>query len=130
MLERRRSSSRCGPSTPLTATVLADADADQAETGIASAVNNTVARIASLIGVSVVGIVLARTLVGDTLAANDEFVRAFHDVTAICIALLAAGGLAGAIGIVKPRRPCDAEGCAGGQLFGTPRPAVASGGHS
>src|SRR5262249_51389889 len=43
---------------PLTATVLADAD--QADAGIASAVNNAVARIASLIGVSVVGIVVAK----------------------------------------------------------------------
>ena len=113
---------------PLTATVLADAD--QADAGIASAVNNAVARIASLIGVSVVGIVVARTLVGDTFAANDESVKAFQEVIAICVALLAAGGLAGALGIVNPRRPCDAEGCPGGQLFGTPRPAVVSGSRS
>ena len=110
---------------PLTATVLADAD--QADAGIASAVNNAVARIASLIGVSAVGIVVARTLVGDTFAHNQESVRAFHDTIAICAALLAAGGLAGAIGIVNPQRPCDAEGCAGGQLYGAPRPAVVSG---
>ena len=68
---------------PLTATVLADAD--QGEAGIASAVNNAVARIASLIGVSVVGIVVARTLVGDTFAANSESVSAFHQVIAICV---------------------------------------------
>jgi EmrB/QacA subfamily drug resistance transporter len=113
---------------PLTATVLADAD--QGDAGIASAVNNAVARIASLIGVSIVGIVVARTLVGDTFAANDESMRAFHEVIAICAALLAAGGVAGAIGIVNPRKSCDAEGCPGGQLFGAPRPAVASGGGS
>jgi len=107
---------------PLTATVLADAD--EGDAGIASAVNNAVARIASLIGVSVVGIVVAGTLVGDTFAANDESVRAFHEVIAICIGLLAAGGLAGAVGIVNPRRPTDAEGCAGGQLYGAPRPAA------
>ena len=109
---------------PLTATVLADAD--QADAGIASAVNNAVARIASLIGVSIVGIVVAKTLVGDTFAANDASVRAFHEVIGICAVLLAAGGVAGAIGIVNPRRPCDAEGCSGGQLFGAPRPAAAS----
>jgi len=107
---------------PLTATVLADAD--EGDAGIASAVNNAVARIASLIGVSVVGIVVAGTLVGDTFAANDESVRAFHQVIAICIGLLAAGGLAGAVGIVNPRKPTDAEGCAGGQLYGAPRPAA------
>ena len=39
---------------PLTATVLADAD--ETDAGIASAVNNAVARVAGLIGVSVVGI--------------------------------------------------------------------------
>jgi EmrB/QacA subfamily drug resistance transporter len=107
---------------PLTATVLADAD--QGDAGVASAVNNAVARIASLIGVSVVGIVVARTLVGDTFAPNDQSVRAFHEVTAICAALLAAGGVAGAVGIVNPPKPADAEGCAGGQLYGAPRPAV------
>jgi EmrB/QacA subfamily drug resistance transporter len=112
---------------PLTATVLADAD--EGDAGIASAVNNAVARIASLIGVSVVGIVVARTLVGDSFAANAQSVRDFHEVVAICAALLAAGGVVGA-GIVNPRKPCDAAGCAGGQLFGVPRPAVASGGGS
>ncbi len=55
---------------PLTATVLADADEDDA--GIASAVNNAVARVASLIGVSVVGIVVAGTLVGDTFAGQQR----------------------------------------------------------
>jgi hypothetical protein len=109
---------------PLTATVLADAD--QGDAGIASAVNNAVARTASLIGVSFVGIVVATTLVDDTFAANSESVQAFHDVIAICAVLLTAGGLAGAIGIVNPKRPSDAEGCSGGQLYGAPRPAVAS----
>jgi EmrB/QacA subfamily drug resistance transporter len=109
---------------PLTATVLADVG--QADAGIASAVNNAVARIASLIGISLVGILAARILVGDTFAANHESVQAFHDVVAICIALLAAGGLTGAVGIVNPRRPYDAEGCPGGQLYGAPRPAAAA----
>jgi EmrB/QacA subfamily drug resistance transporter len=109
---------------PLTATVLADVD--QADAGIASAVNNAVARIASLIGISLVGILAARILVGDTFAANHESVRAFHDVVTICIVLLVGGGVTGAIGIVNPRRPYDAEGCRGGQLYGAPRPAAAS----
>jgi EmrB/QacA subfamily drug resistance transporter len=107
---------------PLTATVLADAD--QSDAGIASAVNNAVARIASLIGVSVVGIVVARILVGDTFAANDESVQAFHEVIGICVGLLVAGGVAGAIGIVNPPKQTDAAGCAGGQLVGVPRPAA------
>ena len=55
---------------PLTATILADAD--QEDAGIASAVNNAVARIAGLIGVSIVGIIVAGSMVGDTFAANAE----------------------------------------------------------
>ena len=42
---------------PLTATVLADAD--ETDAGIASAINNAVARVAGLVGVSVVGVVVA-----------------------------------------------------------------------
>jgi EmrB/QacA subfamily drug resistance transporter len=107
---------------PLTATVLADAD--ESDAGIASAINNAVARVASLIGVSVVGIVVSRTLVGDTFAANSQSVRAFHEVIVICVGLLAAGGLVGGLGIVNPRRPLDAAGCPGGQLVGAPKPAA------
>jgi EmrB/QacA subfamily drug resistance transporter len=107
---------------PLTATVLADAD--ESDAGIASAVNNAVARIASLVGVSFVGIVVSTSLVGNTFAANSQSVRAFHVVIGICVALLAAGGVVGAIGIVNPRKHIDAEGCPGGQLAGVPRPAL------
>ncbi len=107
---------------PLTATVLADADEHDA--GIASAINNAVARVAGLLGVSLVGVVVAGTLVGDTFAANAESVRAFHQVVLICAALVAAGGVAGAFGITNPQRAVDAERCPGGQLVGTPQPAV------
>jgi EmrB/QacA subfamily drug resistance transporter len=109
---------------PLTATVLADAD--ESDAGIASAINNAVARVAGLVGVSVLGVVVAGTLVGDTFAANTESVRAFHQVIWICAALVAAGGVAGALGIVNPRRVVEAERCAGGQLVGAPEPAVES----
>jgi EmrB/QacA subfamily drug resistance transporter len=107
---------------PLTATVLADAD--ESDAGIASAVNNAVARVAGLVGVSAVGVIVASTLVGDTFAANGESVRAFHQVVVICAALVAAGGVAGAIGIVNPRRTVKAESCPGGQLVGIPHPAL------
>lgn len=107
---------------PLTATVLADAE--QADAGIASAINNAIARVAGLVGVSVIGVVVASTLVGDTFTANAASVRAFHEVMIICAALVAAGGVAGAIGIVNPRRAVEAEGCPGGQLVGVPQPAV------
>jgi EmrB/QacA subfamily drug resistance transporter len=107
---------------PLTAAVLADAD--ETDAGIASAVNNAVARVAGLVGVSVIGVVIASRLTGDTFAADAESVRAFHEAIVICAALVAAGGVAGAIGIVNPRRAVRAEGCPGGQLAGAPEPAT------
>ena len=107
---------------PLTATVLADADEQDA--GIASAINNAVARVAGLVGVSVVGLVVSSMLVGDTFAPNPESVDAFHAVVVICATLVAAGGVAGVFGIVNPRRALEAERCPGGQLFGVPEPAV------
>ena len=107
---------------PLTATVLADAE--ERDAGIASAVNNAVARVAGLIGVSVLGVLVARTLVGDTFAANDESVRAFHHALVVCAALVAAGGVVGALGIVNPRRAVEARRCPGGQLVGAPEPAA------
>jgi len=107
---------------PLTATVLADAD--EGDAGIASAINNAVARVASLIGVSLLGVVVAKTLVGDTFAANEESVRAFHQVVGICAALVAAGGVVGALGIVNPRRTVEARRCPGGQLVGVPHAAA------
>jgi len=51
--------------SPLTATVLADAD--ESDAGIASAINNAIARVAGLIGVSVIGVVVAGTLTGGNL---------------------------------------------------------------
>lgn len=110
---------------PLTATVLADAD--ETDAGIASAVNNAVARVAGLVGVSVVGLVVASTLVGDSFAVNDESVRAFHQVVVICAALAAAGGVAGLVGITNSGRVVEAEGCREGQLYGIPR--AGGGGH-
>ncbi len=50
--------------------------------------------------------------------------RAFHQVVVICAALVAAGGIAGIIGIANPRRAVEAERCSGGQLYGVPEPAV------
>jgi flagellar motor component MotA len=84
-----------------------------------------VARIAGLVGVSLMGVVVAGTLVGDTFAANDSSVRAFHEAMGTCAVLVAVGGVIGAIGIQNPRRTVEAEHCAGGQLVGSPQPAVA-----
>jgi EmrB/QacA subfamily drug resistance transporter len=107
---------------PLTATVLADAD--DSDAGIASAINNAVARVASLIGVPIVGVAIAGSLVGDNFAANAGSVDAFHRVVAICAVLVAAGGVVGAVGIVNPRRAVEAERCPGGCLVGVPEPAL------
>jgi predicted MFS family arabinose efflux permease len=108
--------------SPLTATVLADAD--ESDAGLASAINNQVARVAGLIGVAAIGVVVAGTLVGGTFAANEASVRAFHMAMVVCAALVAAGGVVGAIGIVNPRRRVDAADCPWGQLVGAPKPAA------
>jgi EmrB/QacA subfamily drug resistance transporter len=107
---------------PLTAAVLADAD--ESDAGIASAINNSIARVAGLVGVSALGMVVAGKLAGDTFAANASSVAAFHEVVVICAVLVAAGGVAGAIGIVNPPRAVDAADCPGGQLVGSPRAAA------
>ena len=108
--------------SPLTATVLADAD--DSDAGIASAINNAVARVAGLIGVSVIGVVVAGTLAGGTFAPNASSVHAFHEAVVVCAVLVAAGGGVGALGIVNPRRKVAAAQCPGGQLVGVPKPAV------
>jgi EmrB/QacA subfamily drug resistance transporter len=107
---------------PLTATVLADAD--ESDAGIASAINNAIARVAGLIGVSAIGAFVAGQLAGDTFAPNSGSVRAFHEAIVICAVLVAVGGLAAFFGIRNPSRVVAAEACAGGQFAGVPRPAV------
>jgi predicted MFS family arabinose efflux permease len=107
---------------PLTATVLAGAD--ESDAGIASAINNAVARIAGLIGTSAVGAAVAASLPAGTFGPNAASVAAFHDTVLICGVLVAAGGLAGLLGIVDPKRPVDASHCSGGQLAGAPLPAA------
>jgi EmrB/QacA subfamily drug resistance transporter len=107
---------------PLTATVLAGADEQDA--GIASAINNAVARVAGLIGIAVIGVVVAGGLGGDTFGHSAASVRAFHHAILICAALVASGGIAAGIGIVNPRRRVRGEECPGGQLVGVPKPAA------
>ena len=114
-----------GTVAPLTATVLADAD--ESDAGIASAINNAIARVAGLIGISAIGALVATKLPGDTFAANSQSVDAFHEAIVICAVLVASGGVVAGLGIENPRRRVKAEECPAGQLVGVPRPAVASG---
>ena len=107
---------------PLTATVLADAD--ESDAGIASAINNAIARVAGLIGISAIGAVVATRLTGGTFAPNQASVDAFHVAIVICAVLVAGGGAVAAVGIENPRRKVKAAECPGGQLAGCPRPAA------
>jgi EmrB/QacA subfamily drug resistance transporter len=142
---------------PLTAAVLAGSEQ---EAGIASGVNNAVARVAGLLGTAAVGAAVAASFVSRldarvahsalgpaaraalgqakrlplglpdvhglpsaqartlTQAAEAASLHSFHLGVAIAAALVAAGGLAGALGVRNPSREVRAEGCSGGQLVG------------
>jgi EmrB/QacA subfamily drug resistance transporter len=107
---------------PLTATVLADAE--EGDAGIASAINNDIARVAGLVGISVIGVVAASSLKGDTFVRSSQSVTAFHHALVISAALLIVGGVTAAIGIINPRRRVQAQGCSGGQLVAAPKAAA------
>ena len=103
---------------PLTATVLSGADESNA--GIASGVNNAIARVAGLLGIAIVGAIVAARY-GD---AADTSAGAFHLAMGISAGLVAFGGVLGLIGIQNPKRTVDASECPGGQLSGAPRDAA------
>src|SRR5579862_1844984 len=75
---------------PLTSTVLADAGEHDA--GIASGVNNAVARVAGLLGIAIVGAAIAG-------AANRLDLQGYRLAMAITAGLIAVGGLIGLAGI-------------------------------
>jgi EmrB/QacA subfamily drug resistance transporter len=75
---------------PLTSTVLADAG--ERDAGIASGVNNAVARVAALLGIAVVGAAIAGS-------GNNLDMPGFRLAMAITAGLLGAGGLIGIAGI-------------------------------
>ncbi len=146
---------------PLTAAVLAEAA--QLDAGIASGVNNAIARVAGLIGTAAVGAAVAGSFAADldrrlagvrlgpparaavaqvkrlslgrpevhgvpprqaravTSAAEAASVHSFHLGMAIAAALLALGGLIGALGIRNRHGVVAAEHCPAGQFVGTGR---------
>jgi EmrB/QacA subfamily drug resistance transporter len=79
---------------PLTTTVLSDAG--PADAGIASGVNNAVARVGGLVAIAAVGV--AASGGGDRLTAHG-----FHRAMLITGGLIALGGAIGAAGIRNPR---------------------------
>jgi EmrB/QacA subfamily drug resistance transporter len=79
---------------PLTSTVLADAG--ESDAGIASGVNNAVARVAGLLGIAIVGAAIAN-------ASNKLDLAGYRLSMLITAALLAAGGVAGVLGIRNTR---------------------------
>ena len=138
---------------PLTAAVLAGVDTSQA--GIASAVNNAVARVAGLLGTAAVGAAVAGSFVSGldsnlagrplgppakaavaeakklplgrpdtaglpraqanaiTVAADEASLKSFHLGLGIAALLVAAGGLAGAVGVRNPERAGERRGVRG-----------------
>jgi MFS family permease len=99
---------------PLTATVLAAADEGNA--GTASGVNNAIARTAGLLGIAVVGTIVAARYG----ARSDSSEGAFHLAMGISAVLVTLGGVASLVGIRNPAREVEAAGCPGGQLCGAP----------
>jgi EmrB/QacA subfamily drug resistance transporter len=108
---------------PMTAIVLADAD--DSDAGGASAINNAIAKLAGLIGISAVGMAIAGTLGhGAGFTPDMASVHAFRHAALICGSLVAAGGFVGALAVANPPRALHAEACSGGQLAGVPKRAA------
>ncbi|RFU22090.1 MFS transporter [Geodermatophilus marinus] len=96
---------------PLTATVLDSASDRYA--GIASGVNNAVARAASLLAVAVVPV--AAGIGGDDYTDPDLFAAGFRTAMLICAGLLVGGAV---VALVWVRRPLAAAGPAEGAAAG------------
>jgi EmrB/QacA subfamily drug resistance transporter len=93
---------------PLTAAILADADEHNA--GIASGVNNAVARVAGLLATAAIGAVVGGTL----------DLEGYRTAMTFAAGLFVAGGAIGVLRIRNPRRDTHCAECAGGQFAGAP----------
>ena len=87
---------------PLTATVMADAR--RGDSGIASGVNNAVARVAGLLGIAVVGVAVAGR------SGTELDLDGFRVGMLLTAALIGGGGAVGLFGIRNPPRVAPAEG--------------------
>jgi EmrB/QacA subfamily drug resistance transporter len=86
---------------PLTSTVMGAAPAEHA--GIASAVNNTVARAAGLLAVALLPLLAGLT--GAAALSSEELASGFRTAVFIAGATCASGGLLAALTIRNPTRP-------------------------
>jgi len=90
---------------PLTTTVLAAAEAEHA--GIASGINNAVARASGLLAVAVLPLLAG--ISGDDYQQPTTFAAGFRIAMMICAVLLVAGGLTTAFAIRNPTKDRRAE---------------------
>ncbi|MBA3788662.1 MAG: MFS transporter, partial [Actinobacteria bacterium] len=86
---------------PLTSTVMAEAH--RGDSGIASGINNAVARVAGLLGIAIVGVAVA----GRSGAELD--LAGFRLGMLFTAALVGVGGVVGLLGIRNPRLASDEE---------------------
>ncbi len=101
----------------LTTTALGAVDADRA--GVASAVNNDVARFASLAAVAIIPALAGISTAGSSINAA-TFSSGYRVAMFICAGLCASAGVISLVTIRQPRRPCAPSIGFGCPLTGPP----------